>query len=115
MPRRPNNTACRVHAIMPDLGSGEHHASDALAAASVKSGPATLARTPRTRRACSVVVPYISVGSVGCCLASVGRPVRQPCDQALLKLTKEAAPYDAGHRGANNFVSFCIVCIAPPA
>src|SRR4249919_1694763 len=66
MPRRPNNTACRVAAIILDLASGRDHTSDALPAASVKTGMATVARVTIRTSAC-----------IG------GGPIRQPCDQAL--------------------------------
>src|SRR5262245_59813301 len=72
MPRRPNNAACCVHAIMLDLGSGADHASDALPATSVTTGMAIVTRITRRRSVCRVVVPYISVGSADFCLASLG-------------------------------------------
>src|SRR4029450_9950820 len=76
MPRRPNNTACRVAAIL-DVASGRAHTSDARPAASVKAGTATVARITRRRSVCSVVDPYI--GRLrGLCLSSVGDEFASP-------------------------------------
>jgi hypothetical protein len=55
MPRRPNNAACRVAAIILDWASGRDHVCEALPAASVKTGTATVARAIRTTSACIVV------------------------------------------------------------
>jgi hypothetical protein len=63
MPRRPNNTACRVAAIILDLAFGRDHACDALPATSVKAGTATVARVTRTTSVCIVVFRTLPVGA----------------------------------------------------